>query len=102
MQWDLCNLAHVHALGVLSDNQTMIDEALTYFSEGVGNGRLETAIWKLYEEDGTGKSLGQNQEAGRDQGHALLDFALLGPFAQQSYNQGEDLFALLDNRILAG
>lgn len=80
----------------------MIDEALTYFNEGVGNGRLEAAIWKLYEEEDTGKSLGQGQEAGRDQGHSLLDFALLGPFAQQSFNQGEDLFALLDNRILAG
>lgn len=100
--WDLCNLCTMHAVGVLSDNQTMVDEAITYFKTGGGNGAIEKAIWVLYEEDGTGKALGQIQESGRDQGHAMLDIALLGTLAQQSYNQGDDLFAYLDNRILAG
>jgi hypothetical protein len=95
-------LAAIHAIGVLSDDQAMIDEAITYFKTGDGNGAIEHAIWELHEEEGTGKVLGQGQEAGRDQGHALLCFGLLGVLAQQSYNQGEDLFALLDNRILAG
>ncbi|KAJ0419403.1 chondroitin AC/alginate lyase [Aspergillus carlsbadensis] len=101
--WDLCNLASLHAIGVLSDNQTAIDQAITYFKEGEGNGALANAIWTIHEEEGSGgKPLGQGQEAGRDQGHALLDFGLLGVLAQQAYNQGEDLYELNDNRILAG
>lgn len=100
--WDLCNICSMHAIGVLSDNQTMVDEAITYFKTGEGNGAIEKAIWTIHEEEGTGKPLGQVQESGRDQGHTVLDIALFGVLAQQSYNQGEDLFALLDNRILAG
>lgn len=100
--WDLCNLCSMHAIGVLSDNRTMVDEAINYFKTGEGNGAIEKVIWTIHKEDGTGKPLGQIQEAGRDQGHSMLVVALLGTLAQQSLNQGEDLFALLDNRILAG
>lgn len=100
--WDLCNIASMQAIGVLSDNATMYNEATTYFKSGAGNGALAKAIWKLYTESGSDKSLGQNQEAGRDQGHATLDFSLLGVVAQQAYNQGDDLFGLMSNRILAG
>ncbi|KAL4922835.1 chondroitin AC/alginate lyase [Aspergillus aurantiobrunneus] len=100
--WDLCNLASLHAIGVLSENQTAIDQAMTYFKEGAGMGALDNAIWTVHEEEETGKPLGQGQEAGRDQGHSLLDFGLLGVLAQQAYNQGEDLFALGESKILAG
>ncbi|KAF1970026.1 putative GPI anchored protein [Bimuria novae-zelandiae CBS 107.79] len=100
--WELANIATMQAIGILSDNQTMYNEAVGYFKNGQGNGALPKAIWKVHTEAGFGKKLGQNQEAGRDQGHATLDFSLLGVIAQQSYNQGDDLFALLDNRILAG
>lgn len=75
---------------------------MTYFKTGAGMGALTNAIWYTHIEEGSGKHLGQGQEAGRDQGHATLDFALLGVLAQQAYNQGEDLFALNDNLILAG
>jgi hypothetical protein len=100
--WDLCNIASMQAIGVLSDNTTMYNEAMTYFKSGAGNGALPKAIWKLYTEAGSNKPLGQGQEAGRDQGHATLDFSLLGVVAQQAYNQGDDLFSLMSNRILAG
>jgi hypothetical protein len=100
--WDLCNLCSMHSIGVLADNGTMANEATTYFKSGAGNGAIKNAIWTLHEESGTKEILGQGQEAGRDQGHAMLDFALLGVLAQQSYNQGDDLFGYLDNRILAG
>lgn len=92
----------MHSIGVVSDNQTMIDEAITYFKTGAGMGAINNAIWTTHEEEGSGKILGQGQEAGRDQGHSMLDFALLGTLAQQGYNQGEDLFALNDSLILAG
>lgn len=100
--WDLANIATMQSIGILSENTTMYNEAVNYFKNGAGNGALPHAIWKLYSEAGSGKSLGQGQEAGRDQGHATLDYALLGVIAQQSFNQGDDLFAYLDNRILAG
>lgn len=100
--WDLANIATMQAIGILSDNTTMYNEAVNYFKNGAGNGALLKAIWKLYTEDGSGKALGQGQEAGRDQGHATLDFSLLGVVAKQAYNQGDDLFGYLSNRILAG
>ncbi|CAI6058701.1 unnamed protein product [Clonostachys chloroleuca] len=100
--WDLCNIASMMSIGVLADNHTIWNEAVDYFKHGVGNGAIEKAIWSLHTEEKTGKQLGQNQEAGRDQGHATLDFALLGVIAQQGFNQGEDLFGYLDDRILAG
>ncbi|KAL6401532.1 hypothetical protein AUP68_15405 [Ilyonectria robusta] len=100
--WDLCTLCAMHSIGVLSDNQTMVNEAITYFKTGSGMGALANAIWYIWSEEGSGKPLGQGQEAGRDQGHATLDFGLLGVLAQQSYNQGTDLFSLTSNRILAG
>ncbi|EEU37831.1 uncharacterized protein NECHADRAFT_54751, partial [Fusarium vanettenii 77-13-4] len=100
--WDLASLCNIHAIGVLSNNRSMIHRAVDYFKTANGMGAIENAIWKIHKEEGTGKDLGQNQEAGRDQGHATLVFAHLSVLAQQSYNQGEDLFALLENRILAG
>ncbi|KAI8711963.1 Alginate-lyase domain-containing protein [Fusarium sp. LHS14.1] len=100
--WDQCNIASMMSIGALADNHTIWDEAIEYFKHGAGNGAIEKAIWAIHAEAGTGKKLGQNQEAGRDQGHATLDFALLGVIAQQAYNQGEDLFGYLENRILAG
>ncbi|KAM0199211.1 hypothetical protein ACHAPA_010563 [Fusarium lateritium] len=100
--WDLCNIASMYAIGVLSDNKTMMDEATNYFKHGGGMGTIEHGIWFVHEEEGSGKALGQNQEAGRDQGHTLMNTGLFGVVAQQAYNQGDDLFAYLDNRILAG
>ncbi|OGE54716.1 hypothetical protein PENARI_c005G05324 [Penicillium arizonense] len=98
--WDLCNIASVLSIGVLSDNRTIYEEGIEYFKNGAGNGQIQNAIWKIYTVDG--QALGQGQEAGRDQGHAMLDFAFLGAIAQMAYNQGDDLFGYLDNIILAG
>ncbi|KAB2572135.1 putative gpi anchored protein [Lasiodiplodia theobromae] len=95
--WDLANMATCLAAGILSDNQTMFDEAINYFYNGTGNGNIEKLFWIVYD-DGTA----QVQEAGRDQGHTMLDIGLVGAFAQMAYNQGIDLFAYLDNRILKG
>ncbi|KAF7555906.1 hypothetical protein G7Z17_g1778 [Cylindrodendrum hubeiense] len=99
--WDLANIAAMMAIGVLVDDRDIWDEAVDYFKRGNGMGAIENAIWTLHY-DNTSKILGQGQEAGRDQGHSILDFALLGVVAQQGYNQHEDLWAYLDNRILAG
>ncbi|KAH6694993.1 putative GPI anchored protein [Leptodontidium sp. MPI-SDFR-AT-0119] len=98
--WDLCNIASMLAIGILTDNSTMYQEAITYFKSGGGNGNIDKFIWTEYTVDS--QVLGQGQEAGRDQGHATLDFALAGALAQMAYNQGDDLFAYESNKLLAG
>lgn len=100
--WDLANLASMMAIGVVADRRDIYDEAIEYFKHGHGMGAIENAIWTFHKENCTGKILGQGQEAGRDQGHAILDFAMLGVIGQQAYSQGLDLWGYQDNRILAG
>lgn len=100
--WELAQIASVMAIGVFTDNQTAWDYAINYFKNGTGNGNIYNAITNIVEEPGTGTPLGQGQESGRDQGHSALDFELLGVIGQQSYHQGEDLFAFANNRILLG
>ena len=40
--------------GIISDNQTMFNEALDYFHNGAGNGAIDKTIWVIYN-DGTGQ-----------------------------------------------
>ncbi|KAL6234654.1 hypothetical protein BDW75DRAFT_240872 [Aspergillus navahoensis] len=100
--WDLCNLASLIAIGIFTDNKTMFDNAVNYVKTGPFNGALPVFSIANFTEPGSGKVLMQGQEAGRDQGHATLDFALWGVVAQQAYNQGVDLFSTYKNEILNG
>jgi hypothetical protein len=100
--WELAQVASILAIGALTDNQTTWDFAVDYFKNGSGNGAINNAVSNIVEESGTGNLLGQGQEEGRDQGHSALDFALLGVIGQQAWNQGEDLFAYNNSRILLG
>ncbi|KAI6914788.1 chondroitin AC/alginate lyase [Hortaea werneckii] len=100
--WDQANIACLLAVGIFTDNRTMYDHARDYVLHGESNGALPFFSIANYTEEGSGKLLMQGQEAGRDQGHTLLDFALLGVIAQQGYNQGDDLFAAYSNEILNG
>lgn len=60
------------------------------------------AVLHLYDDpDGSGEKLGQCQESGRDQGHAMLCCALMGYFCKMAYNIGEDLFAYDNGRVVA-
>lgn len=95
--WDLANMASMLSIGVLTDRRDIYDEAVAYFKHGAGNGSIEHVVWKLYP-----NGLGQVQESGRDQGHTMLDIALLGTFCQMAWNQGDDLFGYDDNRVLRG
>lgn len=95
--WDLCNLASIIAIGVLCDDLSLFNEAVDYFKNGVGNGAIGKAVYYVFPGD-----LGQLQESGRDQGHATLDVALLGPLCQVAWNQGVDLYGYAGNRVLAG
>ncbi len=45
---------------------------------------------------------GQSQEACRDQDHAMVGVCLLADVAEMAWNQGDDFYGDLDNRILKG
>ncbi|MGC3992475.1 MAG: RICIN domain-containing protein [Chthoniobacteraceae bacterium] len=96
--WDLCNIASMAAIGVLCDNTTVYNQALTYFKTGGGNGQIDMSIPFTYSGSPV---LGQGQEEGRDQGHSGLDVSLWGVVCQQFYNQGDDMFAWETNKVLS-
>jgi len=94
--WDLCNIASVMAIGILTDNRSLYNEAVNYFQRGVGNGNIRKAINYVFKDT----NLAQLQESGRDQGHATLVIALLSPICEMAYHQGDDFYAFNDNMVL--
>ncbi len=95
--WDLCNLANMMAIGVLTDSANIYNEAIDYLINGAGNGQLKKAIYYIHPD-----GLGQLQESGRDQGHALLCIGLIGVICETAWNQGDDLYGYDENRVLKG
>jgi hypothetical protein len=95
--WDLCNMASILAIGVLCDEQALVDEAVAYFKSGPGNGSSSQSVYFMHP-----GYLGQWQESGRDQGHNTLGIALMGAFCEMAWNQGFDLYGHDNNRFLAG
>lgn len=96
--WDLANMTTILAVGVLTDDREKFDEAVDYFKNGLGTGQIDRLVNHVYPGN---PPLGQCQESGRDQGHATLVVALAGAFAKIAYDQGEDLFAYKDSKLLA-
>lgn len=96
--WDLCSMACVMGIGILTDNRSMYNYVINYFQHGDGNGNIQTLIPVIYNDQG----LAQWQESGRDQGHGTLELALLEVICQLAWNQGDDLWGYNDNMILKG
>jgi fibronectin type 3 domain-containing protein len=94
--WEMAAMATVIATGVLCDDQTIFQEGIDYFYDGVGVGRISELLHYLHP-----NGLGQSQEFGRDQGHASMLMPLLGTFCEIAWNQGIDLYSELDNAFLA-
>jgi fibronectin type 3 domain-containing protein len=94
--WDLCTMDSMMAIGILCDDTYIYNEALNYFKTGVGNGNIEQTVYTLFP-----GYLGQGEEEGRDQGHSGLEVSLLGVFCSMAYNQGDDMFAYENNRVLS-
>ena len=102
MNWDLASLTTILALGILSDNQDYIDEAISYYKgAGGGPGNIRKGVPFLHQDPDSDEILGQGNELGRDQGHNTLCAAVLGTFCRMALVIGEDLFAYDDYRALA-
>lgn len=117
--WGLCNALTVMSIGVLCDDVFVYNQGVSYykydlvgtFSENpvapVENDGLNEFLGNLvpilYEDErGPFGYLGQCQESGRDQGHSTMAMGLAVDIAQTGWNQGDDLFAHMDNRLAAG
>ena len=95
LNWDTCNMASMAAIGILCDNKAVYQQAVDYFKNGPGNGRVERAAWYLHP-DGTA----QSEESGRDQGHNVGGWYCMALLCQMAWNQGDDLFGYDNNRVL--
>jgi hypothetical protein len=95
--WDLCNMASVMAIGILTDSAAKYDQAVSYFKSGAGNGSIQHAVPFLYS-NVEGYDLGQWQESGRDQGHSVMGMGQMGALCEMAWNQGDDLYSY-DGRL---
>ena len=104
LNWDLANLTAVLSIGILCDDNRMINWAISYFKNEDNlfseAGNIRNAVPFLHQDPDSDEELGQCEESGRDQGHATLCVSLLGAFCQMAYNIGEDLFAYDDYRAV--
>jgi len=91
--WDSAALKTVLSIAVFTNNRQMFDNALCYYENGGGDGRLTNYIIN---------ETGQCQESGRDQAHAQLGIAHLADCAEIAWHQGLDLYGLSDDRLLKG
>ncbi|MFY1668563.1 alginate lyase family protein [Plantactinospora sp. WMMB334] len=97
--WDLCNMASLMAIGILTDDGARYDEAVTYFKQGLGSGAVRHAVPFLYP-DVDGFDLGQWQESGRDQAHSIMGMGLMGAICEMAWNQGDDLYSYDGRRFM--
>lgn len=93
--WDLCNMASMLAIGVLCDDRAIYNEAISYYTNGVGGGAARQFLVQTH-----AGYLGQCQESGRDQGHCTMDPILLGVFCEIAWNQGDDMYGYQTNALL--
>lgn len=118
--WGLCNVLCVMSIGILCDDVHMYNQGISFYkydhqgtftdrssfsmiyndgcNEFIGN--LVPVV--LPDERGPFGYLGQMQESGRDQGHSLMALGCALDICQIGFNQGDDLFAYMDDRIAAG
>ena len=101
LNWDLANMTAILSIGILNDDNFLINEAIQYFKYGIGSGNIVNGVPFVHQDPDSEELLGQCQESGRDQGHATLCVSLMGVFCQMAKNIGEDLFAYDNYRALA-
>ena len=75
------------------DDRAMYNKAIDFYLNGRDNGTIRNYI-----DDSTG----QIQESGRDQGHSQLGIGALATVCEIAWNQHDDLYGALNNRLLKG
>ncbi|HKJ40608.1 MAG TPA: LamG-like jellyroll fold domain-containing protein [Sunxiuqinia sp.] len=122
--WGLCNTLAIMSIGVLCDDPFMYNQGVAFYKyDKIGTFNNEVTVnptvshvesWGFNEflgnlvpvvyddERGPLGKLGQMQESGRDQAHSMMALGLAVDICQVAWNQGDDLFAYMDNRLLAG
>lgn len=98
--WEVPNIATIFGIGVVCDDQDMINYAINFFKHGPSSACIANLVVALHEDPaglGEGYCLGQADESGRDQDHAGLSVVTLAPMCQAAYNIGEDLYAIKAN-----
>ncbi len=91
--WDIAALQTVMAIGVFCNDRAVFERGLRYYVDGAGDGRLTHYVIN---------AAGQCQESGRDQQHTQLGLALLSACCEIAWQQGLDLYAYADFRLLKG
>ncbi len=107
--WDLVNMCSYLAIGVLTENDDMVNYIVNYFYQGVGNGCINKLIRGTHNDPlGTGETICQNQESGRDQGHSEMSMMVSANLAQMAWTLYQanptvkelDFFAANDNALM--
>lgn len=106
--WDLVNMCSYLSIGILTEDNDMVNYVVNYFYDGAGNGCLKQLIRGHHTDPLTGEEIYQNQESGRDQGHAEMSAVVAANLAQMAYTlytQNNtvpqlDFFAADDNALL--
>lgn len=120
--WPLCNALAVISIGILCDDVFIYNQGMSFIkydqvgtfvnprtanpilndgcTEFLGNLVVTTSDSQL--ETGAYGQLGQMQESGRDGGHAAMALGLAVDICHVAWNQGDDLFSYMDNRMAAG
>lgn len=80
------------ACGIFLQDNTLYKAAIDYYLHANDNGALPHYV------DATG----QCQETGRDQAHAQLGLGALCDLCEMAWEQGDDLWGALDNRLMTG
>lgn len=80
------------ACGIFLADSAVYRAAIDYYQYANDNGSLPKYI----------SDTGQCQETGRDQGHAQLGLGALCETCEMAWEQGDDLWGALDNRLLKG
>lgn len=107
--WDLVNMCSYLSIGILTEDDDMVNYVVNYFYSGVGNGSIKHFIQGWHTDPlGTGETICQNQESGRDQGHATMSAMVIANLSQMAYTLYQmnptiaelDFFAANDNEIM--
>lgn len=101
MNWDYAQMTAILSIGILTEDNYKINEVFKYFKLGVGTGGIANSVPFVHQDPDSGELLGQGNESGRDQGHAVLCVSLMGVFSQMAKNIGEHVFTYDNARALA-